>query len=52
MKIEFDTNGALIVHPENNVEAYALRKWCEENYKFLSHTISMDKLLISSEIKD
>lgn len=33
MKVSIDKTGILIVKAENHLEAYALRKWCEENSK-------------------
>ena len=33
MKVSMDKTGVLIVKAENHLEAYALRKWCEENSK-------------------
>jgi hypothetical protein len=27
MKVEFDKDGVLVISPENNIEAYALKQW-------------------------
>lgn len=33
MKVELSAAGVLIVSPENGTEAYALKKWAEDNVR-------------------
>ena len=50
MKTEIDQKGIMTIKPETGVEAYALRRWCEENCLH-DGVITIEKMLISATVE-
>ena len=48
MKIEMDSDGCIRIHPESQIDRYALRKWCDE---FIHKNTSVRGLVIEDKIK-
>jgi hypothetical protein len=54
MKAEWGSDGLIRIKPETHVEAYALKKWCEENVFTSADTswTTTKNLLIHTSIDD
>jgi len=52
MKAEIKRNGELHIYPENEVESYALKKWCDVNMPSTLALIIHSELLTEIQKND
>ena len=46
MKINMSEYGVLTIRPDTPIEAYALKKWCDDSIDKDSSLVKLDKLVI------